>query len=303
MIKPKPIIEIVEMSVAEAVDLHERAWIKIRQTEGSNFFKSTYHFKPFCLSELIARIDYARADKYYDEAGENYYTDGNLYVARKNENADTIEIKKIQHVFANNWDFAPRKVSMRGSTRDGSYDSVKIYQLFAQIERLNLESATNYSGSHSFFIPADGKANLEQISNLPIWDKKEDYEVFLNSLYGKEKIHEKLKSGEKFDLFEGSKKVSNIWKIIIAGLSFKRYNMSYNAPFKLLDETFHGNGKFTSYFMLGQIEVERKWGNERTNNLHKKIIEDYVQPKNLGNGIIVLSEDRIPKYLRRILGI
>ncbi len=35
----------------------------------------------------------------------------------------------------------------------------------------------------------------------------------------------------------------------------------------------------------------------------KLIIENVVKPKNLGNGVIAMAEDRVPKYLQRVLGL
>ncbi len=38
-------------------------------------------------------------------------------------------------------------------------------------------------------------------------------------------------------------------------------------------------------------------------SLENQILRDLVQPQNLGNGVIVMNEDRSPKYLKRTLGL
>ncbi|MFH1636878.1 MAG: hypothetical protein ABIB71_00460 [Candidatus Woesearchaeota archaeon] len=38
-------------------------------------------------------------------------------------------------------------------------------------------------------------------------------------------------------------------------------------------------------------------------SLENQIMNDIIQPRNLGNGVVVMNEDRIPKYLKRTLGL
>jgi len=39
------------------------------------------------------------------------------------------------------------------------------------------------------------------------------------------------------------------------------------------------------------------------NSFEHRIFEEYVKPRDLENGVIVMNKDRIPKYLKRTLGL
>jgi len=56
--------------------------------------------------------------------------------------------------------------------------------------------------------------------------------------------------------------------------------------------------KSSQLILIGNINIQKKH-----NSLESYLIKEYVQPKNIGNGVIVMNEDRIPKYLKRTLGL
>lgn len=292
--KEKKVLDTVEMNVEEAVDLHDRSWLK--EDSGmyvNNLFTYNYSFAPFNLSRLISSFDYKEkeAECYVGSRNEGkyFYTSGDIYIVRKNN--DRIEIKLIHGIRDDYWNKkTPRKILSYGPH---SAKNVKIFELLSQRDHLNLEEKAPLF-EKSFFIPGDGKGTLAEISALPLWDDLKDYEIFLNAVYGKEQVQEKLKNGERFDILHGAKEISNKWIFVIACLSPKRYTMCYNAPLSLLNNPPIGN--FSDYILKGEIGHSERWS-----NLYMSLLHDYADPKRLGNGVIVMSEDRIPKYLKRYL--
>lgn len=293
----------VEMTLEEASELFDKAfrWQEDRYNGGiwqnklnpahwTNFFR-TYEFSPQTLSTLadyLTRPDILENGKSF--SNENRYSSGDLFIARKKKGKiEFVEVVEIEEDF---W----KGGKSRKFRTNGLFGSKLAYFIYTNKDFLDLDKlAENHSGTwrdiKKFELPENGAVTLQDASNLPIWENKADYEKFIRAVYGDKSIDERLKQGHLFYLIDSHDKIGKKWDLVTTGIS-NWYCLDANQLFQSLD----GSGQS---ILRGTIQIPPY----PKNNLEGHLIRNYVQPQNIGNGVVVMNEDRIPKYLKRMLGL
>lgn len=294
------ITTLVEMSMEEAVDLHDKALCEIGTKFEHSFFTTRYKFVPLGLSDLML-VDCD--PPFYLEDGKNFFTDGNVYIARKSN--DKIEVKRLNHTRTEEviWRSSLIKKARELFSNGPGISGIKMYQLFSRLDQISFEKIPGHCFCDSFSISAEGECTLDEIAVIPIWNKPGDYELFLRKTYGDEAVQEKLRKGEKFEFLAGAKEISHNWEIITACISPhypRSYPMYNNIPFKRMQNL---TGSFQHHIVKGMITIEQKHSDEKHNTLVGNMLADYVKPSRIESGVLVMNMDRIPMYLKRQLGI
>lgn len=291
----------IDMTIEEAAELYNRGLVRQRRERtGESYFCEQSNLlnplgmMPFSLSEISCSI---LSEEMPPIKGKDRYTSGRVYLARKNK--DKLEFVSVKVIRPKDWKGdAPEGHFIYGWTC-GSKDENRwedgpvIYQLFGK-DNLDLKKVAEYNPSYErrerrSVFEIEEKATLDDISRLPVWDNLEDYEKFMREVYGNENIDRRLRKGEKFYVVYPGK-IDSQWQLLLGCLSSIRWCDTYQyifcepRPDLTLRIGVHPNKK------------------KRDTTVERYLLEEYVQPQNLGNGVIVMNEDRIPKYLKRILG-
>ena len=291
----------VEMTLEEASELFDKAF-EWKEEEWSpnaritfpahwtNFFRK-YEFSPQTLSTLadyLAKPDILEKGKL--TFNKNRYSSGDLFIARKKKGK--IEFVEVVYIEEDFW----KGGNSRRFRTNGLFGSKLAYFVYDSKDFLNLNKLAEYHSAtwrdiKKFELPENGAVTLQDASNIPIWENKEDYEKFIRAVYGDKSIDERLKQGDLFYLFDSHEKIGKTWSLVTTGIS-NWYCLDANQLFQSLDESGQS-------ILKGTIQIP----SYPKNNLEMHLMRDYVQPQNLGNGIILMNEDRIPKYLKRSLGL
>jgi hypothetical protein len=299
-----------EMTLAEASELYNRK-ISLRDYKGENLkvnqgkplfevFGSRYHFNPFELSELAERLSVPKSRR--DEG--KIYISGRLYIAR--ENGGKIEIRPIRWLKEQDWKRVPEGFLEHPSLIEGENTRVIAPTIFPYLECLNLDIVADHLNADINGFTLSGRTvSLEEMSRIPLWKKPEDCEAFIRKIYGSEQIDKKLRAGERFYAFSDCPSALNKdWTLVTPSLSNTRWGEGWaplfrnisskedhcNTACKLEDLRLWGTATIPREYYLGSFSFDAC------------ILQDYVQPKDIGNGVIAMSSDRIPKYLKRRLG-
>jgi len=293
----------VEMTLEEASELYDKAFRwqedridggiwqnKLNSAHWTNFFRK-YEFSPQTLSALA---NYLAKPEILEKGRLTFdkerYSSGDLFIARKKKGKiEFVEVIEIEESF---W----KRENSRRFRTNGLFGSKLAYFVYDSKDFLNLNKlAEDHSGNwrdiKKFELPDNGAVTLQDVSNLPIWENKEDYEKFIRIVYGDKSVDEKLKQTDLFYLVDAHDKIGKAWTLLTTGISNGHY-LDTNQLFQSLDESRQS-------ILRGTIKIP----SSPKNNLEGHLIRDYVQPQNLGNGVIVMNEDRIPKYLKRTLGV
>ncbi len=92
--------------------------------------------------------------------------------------------------------------------------------------------------------------------------------------------------------------LDNKWRLsVLSARPWSNAPKKYNTPDIYLgipESVVHSRSQCKPYGILNY---------EGSISLENQIMNDIVQPRSLGNGVVIMNEDRIPKYLKRTLGL
>jgi hypothetical protein len=296
--------EEVEMTLAEAIDLQELGWrqgIENRiQSRPYNLFSEVFQFRPHNFTEILSR----------NSQNPDRYTNGRLFLARKKSGRIEIapafmssgeqswKIKKevFRSNLYNNYLDAPGMGGRRGAYTHIFYNFLTDLStsLFAPYS-----SALNITRA----IDIDGMATIAEIGALPVFEEG-DYERFWRTT-SPEGFEEMQRTGKRIRIID-PKTLNKGWNFVIPLLTrhlfftaISRINEEYLDQLTL-------SGTLSSLREKEQDDpIFRKYWHHVTpirTTLDGELFQAYVQPKDIGNGVIAMSSDRIPKYLKRRLG-
>jgi hypothetical protein len=305
----KPITEEVQMSLAEASDLFDKAWYTRLDQNGRpitygpdynkpakvNFINNFYQFKPYSLSDLAKALSSLKK-----ETLASHYSSGRVYAARKIKNG--VEIRPVKWIHRDYWNKgSPMNEFLNGNIlTDNGKSQIAVYEIFSNQDYLNLEKAAESWDWDTIKISGE-KTTLAEISNLSIWEDKMDYETFLRNIYGAEEIENYLRGGQKFYVTDPHNPLSDKWSLVTTALTLGRWCIDDIPIFRGLKPTKKSED-ISKFGLIGKVNVPTSWEYGGA-SLEGCLLKDYAKPQFLENGIVLLNQDRIPLYIKRKLGL
>jgi hypothetical protein len=307
----------VEMTLEEAADLFHKGYSALARDNPcrntASRFQRELHFIPDDLSELVRYI----VSENIDNLSGRSYSSGKVYVARKRKGKieifrpeiDEIKDKKGKRNLIIDTLFESRK----GVTKDGCY--TPSFAVYANPYLSGIRDPNELCGKKLFELEEDGRATQKEISELPIWDKPEDYEKFLEFVYGVEGIPSDWRisvvnqedTNKRPKLFTTCLNTDKNYVHIMDGKGYvnhipfdidmlmgekKVYSEPWPKPIlQRIDSEESGK-----LLLRGDVRIPKEY-----DILEGYLMDRYVQQEDLSDGIVVMNKDRIPKYLKRRL--
>jgi len=300
----------VEMTLEEAADLFHKSYPALEPNSCSrnvgNKFQREMRFLPYTLSELTKYIIYGNL--------KGDYSSGEVYSIRKKKDKievsshkiQEIEDKKDKRILLIDYLYRNKKESLF-TPSFAIYDNPNITPDNC-IKSLIHSWNSSDNGKKLFELSEDGRATLEEISKFPIWNAQEDYKKFLKFIYGEKNLsfswRIRIVDSEQINKYNGlfttclstDKEYKFLLGKSLVGMDDNLIGKKREWPKPLFQRI--DSEKSSQLILIGNINIQKKH-----NSLESYLIKEYVQPKNIGNGVIVMNEDRIPKYLKRTLGL
>jgi hypothetical protein len=301
-------IEEVEMTLAEAVEMHELGWRQKldyrNRLRPYNLFSEVFQFRPHSFNELVSQPT--------QKNGNN--TNGRLFLARKRHGKIEIVPARLMTDMhkAETWKrrkdfFQSRLFSNYTDGGIGGENGNYAHVFYTVLNDLSPDLFVPCSLDSVKTIANDGTATIDEIGSLPLFEKG-DYERFWRDNYpgGIEEVEQR---GGRIKVIE-PQTLSWGWNFVIPALASnhlfyraiprKKESASYDPCNLNLSGTFSSLGERD----LDDPVFREYWqhATPRGSTLDGELLQAYASPKDLGNGILAMSLDRIPKYLKRRLG-